>query len=74
MSSTKQYILSFAASLSHKPEQPERTAKRTCGDDVMFQVWSNRAAMAKSIRMQQSRAGKAKDWKPCVPLTDSEGY
>ncbi len=39
-----------------------------------LQVWSNRAAMAKSCRMQQSRAPRPDDWRPVVPLSPGEGY
>lgn len=71
----KTYVKSFAESIEHKPEHPERTAKKSFGfGDIMFQVWPNRKSMAKSIRMQQKRAPKQSDWRPCVPLTDGEGY
>ena len=67
--------LSFAASLEHKPEHPERTAKRSnAGLDVTFQTWPNRASMAKSIRMQERRAPHMGDWRPVVKLSDGEGY
>ena len=58
-------------------EHPERTAYRlgaAWDSDVAYQVWPNRASMARSIRMQQKRASKSTDWKPLVPLTDGEGY
>lgn len=70
----KSYTMSFAASCEHKPEHPERTAKKVVGWDMLFQVWSNRPAMAKTIRMQQAGTNWAKAWKPVVPLTDGEGY
>lgn len=60
-----------------KHEHPERTAQQTLPGlwgDVQFQVWPNRASMAKSIRMQQKRAAKHGDWTPLIPLTDGEGY
>lgn len=70
----KKYTLSFADAISHKPEHADRTARKPLGWDVQFQVWPNRASMAKTIRMQQSGENFAKAWKPCVPLTDGEGY
>jgi hypothetical protein len=42
--------------------------------DLYFQVWPNRASMARSIRMQQSRASNPMDWKPVIKLSDGEGY
>lgn len=70
----KKEIKSFADSLSFNPLFPERTAKRSSGDfDIVFQIWSNRKAMARSIRMQESGDTKNR-WIPCVPLTDGEGY
>ena len=72
------YILSFADAIGHTPEHPERTAKRSSASglnfDVTFQVWPNRASLAKSIRMQQRRASRQDDWRPCAPLGDTEGY
>ena len=70
----KRYSLSFAQSIEHKPDYPDRTAKRTSGWDVAYQVWPSRGAMAKSIRMQQSRAPRSDDWRAVVRLTDTEGY
>ena len=57
---------------------PERTAFRVsaCVNvDDFYQVWSNRAAMARSIRMQES-AGVASSrlWRPMIPLKTAEGY
>ncbi len=74
----KTYTLSAADSLAHVPTHPERTARRNAGGglnfDVVYRVWPSRAAMAKSIRMQQKRAYSLTDWQACVPLTDDEGY
>jgi len=74
----KRYTLSGAQAFEHKPDYPERTARRnaagTLNFDVVFQVWPNRASMARTIRMQQRRALHPTDWRPCVPLTDGEGY
>ena len=70
----RKYVLSFSDSILHAPVNGDRTAKRTAGWDVMYQEWPNRKAMAKSIRMQQLRETRQGDWKPCVPLTDGEGY
>jgi hypothetical protein len=58
---------------------PERTAGRRASSDpmnfdVIYQVWSNRAAMAHTIRMQQKRESRPDDWRPVVPLKVGEGY
>ena len=72
---SKQYSLPFAASVKHVPKHPERTAKRQGASfDVIYQVWTNREALARTIRMQQRRARHFKDWHPVVPLRDGEGY
>lgn len=70
----KKYTLSFANSLSYKHEFPDRTARRSLSDDVTFQVWPSRKAMAVSIRMQQKGASTRYSWTPLVPLSDGEGY
>ena len=71
----KTYVMSFADSVKHIPEHKDRTAYQRYGDwDVRFQTWPNRAAMAKSIRMQQSRSHKYNDWIACIKLEDGEGY
>ena len=70
----KRYSMSFAASTEHKPEHPERTAKRALEWDTEFQVWPNRASMARSIRMQQRGEPHRSHWRACVTLTDGEGY
>lgn len=71
------YSLSLGQSIGYAHPHPERTARRASsamfGDDL-YQVWSNREAMARSIRMQQRRALRSGDWRPLVPLTDGEGY
>jgi hypothetical protein len=71
--------MSFAASLTYKPANPERTARRsvTCGGmgwDIEFKTWPARDPMARSIRMQQKRETRPDDWRACVPLSDGEGY
>ncbi len=72
------YTMSGAAADAHKPERAERTARRAAGGflnfDVIFQVWPSRAAMARSIRMQEARAPNQMDWRACVKLGLSEGY
>ena len=76
----KKYKLSFGQHASgYDHPHPERTAYRTIGSnpmngDLYFQVWSNRKALAKSIRMQQKRERRSGDWTPLVKLTDTEGY
>lgn len=61
----KRYTLSFAASVDHVPDHPERTARRSISWDVEYQVWPSRAAMIASIRMQEKRAPHRTDWKEC---------
>lgn len=74
----KQYTMSGAAAMEHKPEHPERTARRYgvgfLNFDVTFQVWPNRASMVKTIRMQERREHRQDDWKAVQPLTITEGY
>lgn len=73
----RKYLMSFAESLEHKPEHPERTARQTAanGWDVVFQVWPNRPSMVKTIRIQERGAGLgSKVWRACVPLRETEGY
>lgn len=60
----KRYTMSFASSTSHVPAHPERTAVRSIGDDVEYQVWPSEAAMQTSLRMQGSRASSRRDWTP----------
>ena len=70
----KTYTLSMAAAMNYQHPAPERTARKVIGWDYIYQVWPNRESMAKSIRMQESRASHLADWKAVVPLTDGEGY
>jgi len=58
---------------------PDRSAtKRASGNPMDFDVivgeWSNRSAMARSVRMQQRRERRPDDWRPFIALTDGEGY
>lgn len=73
----KRYTMSFADSTTHKPEHPERTARKSgtgLNFDVTYCVWPSRVPMARTIRMQQKRESCGGDWRACVPLTDGEGY
>lgn len=71
----KRYVMSFAASIEHVPVALERTAKRQLQSfDVEYQVWPNRASMAKTIRMQERREHRSGDWKACQALSMGEGY
>ncbi len=67
----KRYTLSAADSFTHRPEHPERTARRNCRGvlnfDVMYQVWPNRAAMLKTISLQDKRESRPDDWRPVQP-------
>jgi len=73
----KRYTLCLGQQAGYPHPAPERTAKRAgvrlFSDDV-FQVWPNRASMAKTIRLQQRRERRLDDWRPLVPLSDGEGY
>jgi hypothetical protein len=72
----KRYTMSFADSISHVPEHPERTAKkqgRGMNFDVTYQVWPNRAAMMKTIDMQERRGSRQDDWKPVQKRNPSPG-
>ena len=75
----KTYKLSGAAAREHTPAHPERTARRNATGgvlefDIVFQVWTNRAAMARTIRMQEKRERRARDWTAVVPLSPGEGF
>lgn len=73
----KRYQMTFVASLAHTPEHPERTARKSgrgMNFDYTYQVWPNRASMARSIRMQGRRESRQDDWRACVPLSPGEGY
>jgi len=73
----KKQSMSFGQAMNFKPPHPERTARsegRSWDSPVVYQEWPNRESMARSIRMQQSRAPSPADWKACVKLSDGEGY
>lgn len=62
----KTYTMSFAAAQEHKPEHPERTAKKNglgMNFDVTFGVFPNRTAMLKTIELQERRESRGNDWK-----------
>lgn len=67
----KRYVLSFAASLEHKPQNPERTASRPTGGDgsldfdIQFQEWPSRAAMLKTLEIQGRTVPSRKHWRAC---------
>lgn len=63
--------------MGHKLDHPERTAHRAGTGmfaDVIYQVWPNRASMARTIRLQERGENWASGWKACVPLSPTEGY
>ena len=67
----KRYVLSFAASLSHIPEFPERTAKRDiyigpAEWDIEYRVWPNEASLQKTFEMQDKSPPSSKHWRPSV--------
>lgn len=55
------------------PER-ERSAYKAVGWDFTIQTWPSRAAMARSIRMQQRGAHRPDHWKAAVALGETEGY
>lgn len=64
----KRYSLSFADSLKHVPEHPERTAYHTgraLDFDIHYQVWTSRAAMLKTIEMQEKGPPRSGGWRAC---------
>ena len=65
----KKYTLSFADAINHTPDHPERTARRNgtgvLDFDVRFQVWNSRAAMLKTIEMQERGNPRPGQWKAC---------
>ncbi len=57
-------------------DQRQRTAVkagRAVFDDWLVQTWTNRKAMARTIRMQE-RSQPSSEWSPVVKLTTGEGY
>jgi len=73
----KRYTMPLGRTAGYVHAHPERTASKSLTGpfgEIAFQVWSNREAMARSIRMQQRGAPSAGDWRPLAPLTDREGY
>lgn len=73
----KHYTVPMGRMADYQHPAPERTAYRLTGwqgiSDAYCQVWSNRAAMARSIRMQE-RAAPSSEWRPIVKLSIGEGY
>jgi hypothetical protein len=74
----KRYHAPLGRCAEIKHEHPERTASRNAGPswdaEIEFQVWPNRAAMARTVRMQERRASDWRDWRPLVKLEITEGY
>lgn len=68
-SNQKTVKMSFAASLTYKPPNPDRTAARSHNGldmDITFQEWPSRAAMLKTMEMQDHSPPRATHWRPCV--------
>jgi hypothetical protein len=66
----KRYTMSAAASTTHTPTHPERTAFASLGRgpmdfDVTYQVWPNRVAMLKSIDLQRAGEPTPHMWTAC---------
>jgi len=72
----KTYTMSFAAASEHIPAHPGRTARKNgkgMNFDVTFGVFTNRAAMLKTIELQERRASRQDDWKACkLPAITTE--
>ena len=66
----KTYRIAAAQLSEHKPAHPERTAYRSIGIgldfDVTIQTWPNRASMLKTIDMQLSGADFRRAWRTFV--------
>ena len=61
--------MTFAASLTFKPQFPDRTARRSHGGldlDVTFKTWPSRAAMLQTVDMQAQAPESPLHWRPCV--------
>lgn len=68
----KTYVLSFAQSITHIPEHPERTAMKSLEWDVRYQVWTSRAAMLTTIEMQSRSPPRQGHWRACkIPAAQS---
>ena len=73
----KTYTLPLGRMNEAEHEHPERTARKQGSGmfpDYIFQVWPDRAAMARSIRMQERRSPTQYDWKAIIKLSDGEGF
>ena len=71
------YTLSLSQQMSgYEHPHPNRTARRGSanGWDTLYQIWSNRKAMARSIRMQERSGPSRRDWTALEVLSDTEGY
>lgn len=56
------------------PERWATSSRGTFGEKVTLKAWSNRAALARAVRMQERRGRRPDDWRPLVKLSDGEGY
>lgn len=69
--------LPLGRQMDHTPKHPERTARRVCGFSfdlyVEFREWTNRKAMARTIRLQEFAASR-EQWHAIIPLETTEGY
>ena len=74
----KRYSMPFGQTIGYVHAAPDRTARksgRSFDSETTFQVWPNRASMARSIRMQESGPTLPGDqWRALVALTPGEGY
>ncbi len=73
----KTYTLTLVEQLSgYRHPHPNRTAWRPSanGWDTTYQIWSNRKAMARSIRMQERSGPSRRNWNALEALGDTEGH
>ncbi len=75
----RSYSVPFGRLADYPHPAPERTAwtmGQRIDSDCYCRVWSNRAAMARSIRMQQRSADvpASRRLVPLVKLGETEGY
>jgi hypothetical protein len=61
------YTLSMAASITHVPAHPERTAIRnaigTLSFDIIYREWPSRGAMLTTLDMQGKHEPHPGDWR-----------
>jgi len=68
----------FGRAIGYPHPAPERTASRPASGawdaETVFQVWTNRAALARTVRMQERGSPSRLHWRPLVALSPGEGF